>query len=155
MKLPRKTYDATVPSTAMGDIAFLLLIFFVILARAQDDSHIQWQPARLDKVEMAPAARASVAVAELVPPLATVVGLGMAGCVPAGISGWRSLASGTPRTSRLRGLFTVKSYHSTAPPGARTGSGFRSGGLIPRAIISGSPGSWPGAGSTWRCRRKA
>ncbi|MEZ6091089.1 MAG: biopolymer transporter ExbD [Pirellulaceae bacterium] len=36
---------ADVPSTAMGDIAFNLLIFFVILARAQDDSHLQWQPA--------------------------------------------------------------------------------------------------------------
>jgi len=62
MKLPRKKLTASVPSFAMGDIAFLLLIFFVILARAQDDSHIQWQPARLDKVEMAPAARASVAI---------------------------------------------------------------------------------------------
>ena len=62
MKLARKMVKADVPSVAMGDIAFLLLIFFVILARSQDDSHIQWQPARLDKVEMAPAARASVAI---------------------------------------------------------------------------------------------
>ena len=29
----------------------------------------------------------------------------------------RTRASGTPRTSGLRGLFTVKSYQSTAPPG--------------------------------------
>jgi biopolymer transport protein ExbD len=28
----------------MGDIAFNLLIFFVILARAHDDSHLAWQP---------------------------------------------------------------------------------------------------------------
>jgi biopolymer transport protein ExbD len=62
MKLPRKKLKASVPSFAMGDIAFLLLIFFVILARAQDDSHIQWQPARLDKIEMAPTPRASVAI---------------------------------------------------------------------------------------------
>lgn len=62
MKLPRKKLTASVPSFAMGDIGFLLLIFFVILARAQDDSHIQWQPARLDKIEMAPAARSSVAI---------------------------------------------------------------------------------------------
>ena len=55
MKLPRRKLEASVPSFAMGDIAFLLLIFFVILARAQDDSHIQWQPARLEKVDMAPA----------------------------------------------------------------------------------------------------
>jgi biopolymer transport protein ExbD len=62
MKLPRKKLTASVPSFAMGDIAFLLLIFFVILARAQDDSHIQWQPARLDKIQMAPAPLASVVI---------------------------------------------------------------------------------------------
>jgi len=42
---------ADVPSTAMGDIAFNLLIFFVILARAQDDSHLQWQPAASTRLE--------------------------------------------------------------------------------------------------------
>ena len=62
MKLPRKTYDATVPSTAMGDIAFLLLIFFVILARAQDDSHLQWKPAKAEELEQASAARASIVI---------------------------------------------------------------------------------------------
>ena len=30
---------------AMGDIAFLWLIFIVLLARARDDSHLVWQPA--------------------------------------------------------------------------------------------------------------
>ena len=29
----------------MGDIAFLLLIFIVLLARARDESHLVWQPA--------------------------------------------------------------------------------------------------------------
>lgn len=62
MKLPRKSYDATVPSTAMGDIAFLLLIFFVILARAQDDSHLQWKPAKADEVEQSSAARVSIVI---------------------------------------------------------------------------------------------
>lgn len=42
---------ADVPTVAMGDIAFLLLIFFVILARAEDDSHLKWQPAAIPKVE--------------------------------------------------------------------------------------------------------
>ena len=45
MKLPRRKMEASIPSVAMGDIAFLLLIFFVILARAQDDSHVRWEPA--------------------------------------------------------------------------------------------------------------
>lgn len=62
MKIQRKRLTASVPSFAMGDIGFLLLIFFVILARAQDDSHIQWEPARLPEVTMAAAPLASVAI---------------------------------------------------------------------------------------------
>ena len=62
MKLPRKMLTASIPSFAMGDIGFLLLIFFVILARAQDDSHVDWQPARLPDVEMVAAPLASVAI---------------------------------------------------------------------------------------------
>ncbi len=46
----------------MGDIAFLLLIFFVILARAVDDSHLQWQPALTPEVEPVGAALASVVI---------------------------------------------------------------------------------------------
>jgi biopolymer transport protein ExbD len=46
----------------MGDIAFNLLIFFVILARAQDDSHLKWTPAQTPKVEAAGHSRVSVVV---------------------------------------------------------------------------------------------
>ena len=45
---------------AMGDIAFLLLIFFVILARAQDDSHLKWEPAEDPELEQAKNYKASV-----------------------------------------------------------------------------------------------
>ena len=38
---------------AMGDIAFNLLIFFVILARANDDSHLQWTPSRVENLQTA------------------------------------------------------------------------------------------------------
>ena len=62
MKLQRKTMTASVPSFAMGDIGFLLLIFFVILARVQDDSHIQWQPAELNDLEMSATPRATVSI---------------------------------------------------------------------------------------------
>ncbi len=62
MKLPRKKLTASVPAFAMGDIGFLLLIFFVILARAQDDSHIQWEPARMDDVKMAASPLATVTI---------------------------------------------------------------------------------------------
>lgn len=62
MKIPRKPMKADVPSTAMGDIAFNLLIFFVILARAQDDSHVQWQPAEAANVQAAGTTKVSVAI---------------------------------------------------------------------------------------------
>jgi biopolymer transport protein ExbD len=53
MKITRRASRAEVPSMAMGDIAFNLLIFFVILARAQDDSHLQWNPAEAKNIESA------------------------------------------------------------------------------------------------------
>lgn len=62
MKFKRRAMKADVPSTAMGDIAFNLLIFFVILARAQDDSHLQWQPAAASKLEGVNNAKVSVVI---------------------------------------------------------------------------------------------
>jgi biopolymer transport protein ExbD len=62
MKIPRKRFKAEVPSVAMGDIAFNLLIFFVILARAQDDSHLKWQPASTPIVEAVKNAGVSVVI---------------------------------------------------------------------------------------------
>ena len=47
---------------AMGDIAFNLLIFFVILARAQDDSHLEWKPAEARNIQSTGAAKVSVLV---------------------------------------------------------------------------------------------
>jgi biopolymer transport protein ExbD len=46
----------------MGDIAFNLLIFFVILARAQDDSHLQWDPASAVKLDSAGGSKISVLI---------------------------------------------------------------------------------------------
>lgn len=62
MKIPRRRLRVEVPSMAMGDIAFNLLIFFVILARANDDSHLKWQPAVTPQVEEAGVARAKIVV---------------------------------------------------------------------------------------------
>ena len=62
MKIPRRTLKADVPAVAMGDIAFNLLIFFVILARAQDDSHVKWQPASAAKLERTSNSKVSVAI---------------------------------------------------------------------------------------------
>ncbi len=62
MKIQRKTFRAEVPALAMGDIAFNLLIFFVILAQAQDDSFLNWQPAKATNLENAGPARVSVLI---------------------------------------------------------------------------------------------
>jgi biopolymer transport protein ExbD len=62
VKIQRKTARAEVPALAMGDIAFNLLIFFVILARAQDDSFLQWQPAAAENLESAGHAKVSVVI---------------------------------------------------------------------------------------------
>ena len=62
MKIERKTARAAVPTMAMGDIAFNLLIFFFILARATDDSHLQWQPARAEILKNSSTAKASVVI---------------------------------------------------------------------------------------------
>ena len=62
MKIKRRTLQAKVPSMAMGDIAFNLLIFFVILARATDDSHVQWEPAKSLDLTQAGASKISVII---------------------------------------------------------------------------------------------
>lgn len=62
MHLPRKKFEANIPSVAMGDIAFLLLIFFVILARAQNDDHIPWKPAVADDVIQTSGTTATVTI---------------------------------------------------------------------------------------------
>lgn len=62
MKAVRRASRADIPSMAMGDIAFNLLIFFVILARAQDDSHLQWTPAKSENLENAGHSKVSVLV---------------------------------------------------------------------------------------------
>ena len=62
MKYRRKKSMCEVPSMAMGDIAFNLLIFFLILARAQDDSHLKWNPGASRKVENTGYAKVSIVV---------------------------------------------------------------------------------------------
>ena len=62
MKIARKMMKADVPSVAMGDIAFNLLIFFVILARASDDSHVKWLPAKATHLESTSGSKISVAI---------------------------------------------------------------------------------------------
>ena len=62
MIVKRRKMDAAIPAMAMGDIAFLLLIFFVILARARDDSHLQWKPALGQELSRPQTMNASVVI---------------------------------------------------------------------------------------------
>lgn len=62
MKIARRTLNVGIPTFAMGDIVFNLLIFFVILAKATDDSHVKWTPAETEKLESVGNRQASVAV---------------------------------------------------------------------------------------------
>jgi biopolymer transport protein ExbD len=62
MKIARRQFKVEVPSVAMGDIAFNLLVFFVILAKATDDSHLQWKAAADDKLDVVKHTRASIVI---------------------------------------------------------------------------------------------
>lgn len=62
MIIPRRQFTCTIPTFAMGDIGFLLLIFFVVLARVQNDHHIQWKPAQSGTLAPAGPPRASVTI---------------------------------------------------------------------------------------------
>lgn len=62
MKIARRALKADIPAMAMGDIAFNLLIFFVILAKSQDDSHLEWSPATARNVQSSGQSIASVLI---------------------------------------------------------------------------------------------
>ena len=54
--------DESINLTPLIDVVFLLLIFFVILAKAQDDSHLRWEPAADEELEQAKNYKASVVI---------------------------------------------------------------------------------------------
>jgi biopolymer transport protein ExbD len=62
MKIKRRSSAAGVPSVALADIAFNLILFFLILARAQDDSYLKWEPASTPRTEASAESRNTIAV---------------------------------------------------------------------------------------------
>jgi len=62
MKIRRRKLEVGVPAVAMADIAFNLVLFFIIMARTQDESHLKWDPASAPKVQNSGQARVSVTV---------------------------------------------------------------------------------------------
>src|SRR5262245_23446722 len=62
MRFKRRQLGITPPYVSMADIAFNLVLFFVILAKTQDDSHIVWEPADAPGAKPAPISRVSISV---------------------------------------------------------------------------------------------
>jgi biopolymer transport protein ExbD len=46
MKFKRRKLDIVPPFVGMADIVFNLVLFFLILAKMQDESQIKWEPAQ-------------------------------------------------------------------------------------------------------------
>ena len=64
MKIRRSKLEVMAPAVAMADIAFNLVLFFLILARTQDESSVKWEAARVPKVQDLAQSRVSVIVDE-------------------------------------------------------------------------------------------
>jgi biopolymer transport protein ExbD len=62
MKIRRRAMAAGVPAVAMADIAFNLVLFFIMLAKTQDDKQIRWTPASSPTVQKAAITKVSLVV---------------------------------------------------------------------------------------------
>jgi biopolymer transport protein ExbD len=62
MKFKRRKLDVVPPYVSMADIAFNLVLFFLILAKTQDDSHVQWEPAKAAETKEFSNAKISITV---------------------------------------------------------------------------------------------
>lgn len=62
MKIKRSKVAVGVPAVAMADIAFNLVLFFIMMAKTQDDSHLMWRPASAAQLANAGNSRCSVVI---------------------------------------------------------------------------------------------
>jgi biopolymer transport protein ExbD len=62
MKIKRRKLEAGIPTVALADIAFNLVLFFLLLAKSQDDTYLKWNPAMSAKVEHVGQSLASVTI---------------------------------------------------------------------------------------------
>jgi biopolymer transport protein ExbD len=60
MKFKRRKLEAVPPFVGMADIVFNLVLFFLILAKMQDQTQIQWEPAQATGAK--PVAKAKVSI---------------------------------------------------------------------------------------------
>jgi len=47
MKFKRRNHELSPPYVSMADIAFNLVLFFLIMARVKSNDHIEWKPAEV------------------------------------------------------------------------------------------------------------
>jgi len=62
MRFKRRKIEISPPYVSMADIAFNLVLFFVILANTQDESHIQWEHATGSGIKEVTNARVTITV---------------------------------------------------------------------------------------------
>lgn len=62
MRYQRRKLEVAPPYVSMADIAFNLVLFFIIMAKTQDDSHIQWEPAKAAETKPVANSRATIMV---------------------------------------------------------------------------------------------
>jgi biopolymer transport protein ExbD len=62
MKINRRRLPPGMPFVPMADIIFNLILFFIILAKTDDTSNLQWSPATSPGLESIPNARFSVTI---------------------------------------------------------------------------------------------
>ncbi len=62
MKFKRRKLEIVPPFVSMADIVFNLVLFFLILAKMQDESQIQWEPAQATGAKPVVKARVSLTV---------------------------------------------------------------------------------------------
>ena len=62
MKFKRRKLEAVPPFVGMADIVFNLVLFFLILAKIQDESQLQWEPAQAAGAKPVAKARVTITV---------------------------------------------------------------------------------------------
>ena len=62
MKFKRRKLEAVPPFVGMADIVFNLVLFFLILAKIQDETQLEWTPAKAAGAKPVAKARVSVTV---------------------------------------------------------------------------------------------
>ncbi|WP_020471067.1 ExbD/TolR family protein [Zavarzinella formosa] len=64
MKFKRRKMEVTPPYVSMADIVFNLVLFFLILARTQESTLFDWEPAKAKETKKAPKSQVTITVSK-------------------------------------------------------------------------------------------